>query len=75
MKKTQSANTTNKKSKQRLAFPVYYEEDILNWDAVIVTPPPRESGTIRVKLIYEEPSEPMPVENPWAHSDQNGRQK
>ena len=75
MKTTQSKNTTNKKSKQRLAFPVYDEEDILNWDAVIVTPPPRESGTIWVKLIYEEPSEPMPVENPWAHSDQKGRPK
>ena len=65
MKKTQPANTTDKKQKQRLAFPVYDEEDILNLDAVIVTPPPRQSGTIRVKLIYEEPSEPIPVENPW----------
>ncbi len=65
MKTTHSKNTTNKKQKQRLAFPVYDEEDILNLDAIIVTPPPRESGTIRVKLIYQEPSEPMPVENPW----------
>ena len=50
MKKAQPENTTNKKQKQRLAFPTYDEEDILNLDAVIVTPPPRESGTIRVKL-------------------------
>ena len=46
-------------------FPFYNEEDILNLDAVIVTPPPRLSRTIRVKLIYEEPSEPIPVEDPW----------
>ena len=65
MKTTQTKNRTNKKPKQRLAFPVYDEEDILNWDAAIVTPPPRLSGTIRVKLVYEEPSKPIPVENPW----------
>ena len=65
MKSTQSANTANKKPMQHLAFPVYDEEDILNLDAVIVTPLPRQSGTIRVKLIYEEPSKPIPVENPW----------
>lgn len=47
------------------AFPSYNEEDILNLDAVIITPPPRESGTIRVKLTYEEPSKPIPVEDPW----------
>lgn len=65
MKTTHSKNTTNKKQKQRLAFPIYDEEDILNLDAVVYTPPPQQSGTIRVKLIYEEPSKPMPVENPW----------
>ena len=47
------------------AFPSYNEEDILNLDAVIITPPPREFGTIRVKLIYEEPSKPIPVDDPW----------
>ena len=65
MKTRQSKNTTNKKQKQRLAFPVYDEEDILNWDAAIVTPPPRPSGTIRVKLIYKGRSKPIPVENFW----------
>ena len=65
MKTTQSKNITTKKQKQRLAFPVYDEEDILNWDAVIVTPPPRPSGTIRVRLIYKGRSKPMPVENFW----------
>ena len=75
MKTPRPTNTTTQKQKQRLAFPVYDEEDILNLDAVIVTPPPRESGTIRVKLIYEEPSKPIPVENPWAHWDQKRRQK
>ena len=47
------------------AFPFYNEEDILNLDAAIVTPPPLQSGTIRIKLIYEEPSKPIPIENPW----------
>ena len=65
MKTRQSKNTTNKKQKQRLAFPVYDEEDILNWDAAIVTPPPRQSGTIRVRLIYKGRSKPIPVENFW----------
>ncbi|MCY3724443.1 MAG: hypothetical protein OXG97_19685 [Candidatus Poribacteria bacterium] len=65
METKQSKNKTDTKPKQRLAFPVYDEEDILNWDAVIDTPPPRRSGTIRVKLIYEEPSKPIPVEDPW----------
>ena len=51
MKTTQSKNTTSEKPKKRLAFPVYDEEDILSFDAVIDTPPPRQSGTIRVKLI------------------------
>ena len=50
MKTTHSKNTTNARHKQHLAFPTYDEEDILNLDAVIVTPPPRQSRTIRVKL-------------------------
>ena len=65
MKNTHSTNIANKKTKQRLAFPVYDEEDILDWDAAIVTPPPRPSGTIRVRLIYKGRSKPMPVENFW----------
>ena len=50
---------------QCLAFPTYDEEDILNWDAIVVPPPPRRSGTIRVKLIYKGRSKPIPDENPW----------
>lgn len=65
MKTTHSKNTTDQKQKQCLAFPSYDEEDILNLDAVVYTPPPRQSGTIRGKLIYEEPSKPIPAENPW----------
>ena len=65
MKTPHSTNTANKKPMQRLAFPVYDEEDILNLDAVIVTPPPRRSGTIRVKLIYNGHSKPIPAEDPW----------
>ena len=65
MKTTQRKNTTNEEQKQRLAFPTYDEEDILNVDAVIVTPPPRQSGTIRVKLKYMGRSKPIPAEDPW----------
>ena len=65
MKTPRPTNTANKKPMQRLAFPVYDEEDILNWDAAIVTPPPRQSGTIRVKLIYNGHSKPIPAEDPW----------
>lgn len=64
MKTLQHTNTTNEKPMQRPDFPVYDEEDILNVDAVIVTPPPRQSGTIRVKLKYMERSKPIPVDHP-----------
>ena len=75
MKTGQSKNTTNQKRKQCPAFLLYDEEDILNWDAAIVTPPPRQSGTIRVKLVYKGRSKPIPVENSWVHWDQKRRQK
>ena len=64
MKTTPTKNKTNKKQNQRLAFPTYDEEDILKWD-VAIPPPPRPSGTIRVRLIYKGRSKPMPVENFW----------
>ncbi len=65
MKTPQRTNTTNGKQAQRLTFPSYNEEDILNWDAAILTPPPRPSGTICVKLKYKGRSKPFPVENFW----------
>ena len=65
MKTPQTTTTTNDKQVQRLAFPTYDEEDILNWDVAITPPPPRKSGTIRVRLIYKGRSKPLPVENPW----------
>jgi len=49
---------------QPLAFPSYDEEDILNWDAVI-TPPPRPSGTIKVRLKFKGRRKPIPIEDPW----------
>lgn len=49
--------------KKRLAFPTYDEEDVLNWDAT-VTPPPRPSGTIRVRLKYKGRRKPIPIEDP-----------
>ena len=36
---------------------------LTDWDVTIITPLPRQSGTIRVKLIYEEPGRPIPVED------------
>ncbi len=65
MKKTQPTNTPKEKPEQRLTFPDYDENDLLNWDVVITPPPPRRSGTIRVKLIYKGRRKPMPVEDPW----------
>ena len=65
MKTLQPANTLNKKSKNRLVFPVCNEDDLLDWDAHIGTPPPRPSGTIRVKLKYKGRRKPIPVENFW----------
>lgn len=53
------------RQEQRLAFPSYDEEDILKLDAVTVAPPPRRSGTIRVKLIPKGRSKPIPAEDPW----------
>ncbi len=51
--------------KKRLAFPTYDEEDILKWD-VVIPPPPRPSGTIRVRLKFKGRRKPIPIEDPWA---------
>ncbi len=65
MKNTQPANTSKEKPEQHLAFLGYDEDDILNWDVAITPPPPRRSGTIRVRLVYKGRSKPFPVENFW----------
>ena len=46
-------------------FLSYTEDDLLDWDVAITTPPPRPSGTIRVKLKYKGRSKPFPAENFW----------
>lgn len=43
-----------------------YDENVLDWDARIEIPPPRRSGTIRVKLEYKGRSKPIPIDDPWA---------
>ena len=48
---------------KRLAFPTYDEEDILKWD-VVIPPPPRPSGTIRVRLKFKGRRKPIPIEDP-----------
>jgi hypothetical protein len=50
---------------QRFEFLSYNEEDLLDWDAAIITPPPRPSGTIRIKLRYKGRSKPFPIEGFW----------
>ncbi|MCK4791817.1 MAG: hypothetical protein KAV87_49245 [Desulfobacteraceae bacterium] len=42
-------------------------EDLLDWDAHIETPPPpRRSGTIKVRFKYVGRSKPIPIDDPWA---------
>ena len=66
MKTTQLINTSSTKQQQHpVSFPIYDEGDILNWDAAITPPPPRPSGTIRVKLKYKGRSKLFPIENFW----------
>ncbi len=50
---------------QQFDFLSYNEEDLLDWDTAIIAPPPRPSGTIRVKLKYKGRSQPFPAENFW----------
>lgn len=57
------------KKLNRVAFaPVINEEDedILDWDAYIEAPPPRRSGTIKVRFKYIGRSKPIPIDDPWA---------
>ena len=55
----------SKASVQPFEFLSYTEEDLLDWDAAIITPPPRPSGTIRVKLKYKGRSKPFPADSFW----------
>ncbi len=65
MKTPKPTNKTNNKQDTRFTFLSYHEEDLLDWDAAITTPPPRRLGTVRVKLKYKGRSKPFPVENFW----------
>ena len=65
MKNTQPTNTSKEKQKQHFTFLSYNEDDLLNWDVAITSPPPRRSGTIRVRLVYKGRGKPFPVENFW----------
>ena len=57
---------TPKKLNRAAFVPVINEEDedILDWDAYIEAPPPRRSGTIKVKLIYIGRGKPIPGPGP-----------
>jgi hypothetical protein len=52
--------------KGRSAPVVTADDDILDWDAVIRTPPPRSAGKIQVQLRYRGRGKPLPVDDPWA---------
>jgi hypothetical protein len=41
-------------------------QDILEWDFFIPTPPPRRSGTIKVKLRFRAKTKPILTQDPWA---------
>lgn len=42
-------------------------QEMLDWDAHIETPPPpRWSGTIKVRFKYVGRSKPIPIDDPWA---------
>jgi hypothetical protein len=43
-----------------------HELDVLNDDVMIETAPDRPCGTIRVKLVYDGRSTPIPADDPWA---------
>ena len=62
---TESGMTQDVVNMQHFTFPIYDDEDTLDWDVAITTPPPRPSGTIRVKLKYIGRSKPFPIENFW----------
>ena len=49
---------------QHFDFLSYTEEELLDWD-VVITPPPRPSGVIRVKLKYKGRSKPFPADGFW----------
>jgi len=43
------------------------KEELLDWDAYIKTPPPpRQSGTLKVRFKYVGRSKPIPIDDPWA---------
>jgi len=42
------------------------DQDLIDWDAHIETPPPpRQSGTIKVRFKYVGRSKPIPIDDPW----------
>jgi hypothetical protein len=40
------------------------DPDVVDWDACLVTPPPRPQGTIQVQLTYAGRSRPVPLSDP-----------
>jgi hypothetical protein len=46
--------------------PPVQELDVLNDDVMIEVAPNRPCGSIRVKLVYDGRSLPIPADDPWA---------
>jgi hypothetical protein len=42
------------------------EGDVLNDDVLIEIAPDRPAGTLRVRLVYDGRSTPIPADDPWA---------
>ena len=48
--------------------------DRLDWDACLDTPPPRRSGTIKVRLNFLGRGKPLPLADPDAADDDTSRE-
>ena len=57
---------TPRERTERLPVFASDDEDVLDWDVWMQPPPPRRSGTIKVKLVCKGRSKPIPVTDPWA---------
>ncbi len=62
------ANDTLSHILQFISDPASSEDeqcDLIDWDFYQPAPPPKRSGTIKVKLQYRGHSRPIPEQDPW----------
>lgn len=58
------SDTSHLQDTAQVAHVPIHGQSALNWDARIVTPPPRPMGTVRAKLRYAGRSKPIPLTVP-----------